>query len=118
MDCPTIIFHIVTVIKGADLGSGLRSRILGVGGSVARASAANVSMIRLTQRSWTAVRTDVSVLLATADTKVSTTAVILTVIWNYLRLAIIFGKFMNSSHLEELLDRVINSSAPHDCFDN
>ena len=35
-------------IKGADFGSGFLSRILGVGGSVARARAANVSMIRFT----------------------------------------------------------------------
>lgn len=82
MDCPTIIFHMVTVIKGADLGSGLRFRMLEVGGSVARAKAANVSMMRLTQRSCTAVKTDVSVLLATADTNVSMTAVMLTVTWN------------------------------------
>ena len=77
-----IIFHIVTVIKGADFGSGGRSRTLSVGGSVARASAAKVSMMRLTQRSWTAVKTEVSLELATADTNVSRTAVILTVTWN------------------------------------
>ena len=75
-----IIFHIVDVINGADLGSGLRFSKLGVGGSVARARAANVSMIRLTQSSCTAVRTDVCLLLATAETKVKTTAVIFTVI--------------------------------------
>lgn len=74
-----IIFHIVKVISGADFGSGLRSSILIEGGSVASASAANVSIIRLTHRSWTAVRTDVSVLLATADINVRATAVMLTV---------------------------------------
>lgn len=73
----------VIVISGDDLGSGFRSRILSVGGSVANARAPIVSIIKLTQSSWTAVRTDVSVLLATADTKVNMTAAILTVIWNY-----------------------------------
>ena len=77
-----IIFHMVTVIRGADFGSGGRSRMLGVGASVARANAANVSMMRLTQRSWTAVKTEFSLELATADTKVSMTAVMLTVTWN------------------------------------
>ena len=85
MDCPIIIFHMVRDIKGADLGSGGLSRILRVGGSVARASAASVSMIKLTHKSWTAVRTELSSAAATADTKVSTTAVMLTVSWNYSR---------------------------------
>ena len=80
MDCPTIIFHIVTVIRGADFGSGLRFRMLGVGGSVANARAAKVSIIKLTQRSWTAVKTEVSLPLPTAEMKVKTTAVMLTVI--------------------------------------
>jgi hypothetical protein len=35
MAWPTIIFHIVKVISGADLGSGLRSRTYAEGGSVA-----------------------------------------------------------------------------------
>jgi hypothetical protein len=51
-----------------------------VGASVANARAAKVSIIKFTQSSCTAVRTDCSLLLATADTKVRTTAVILTVI--------------------------------------
>lgn len=84
MACPMIIFHIVKVIKGADLGSGLRFSILGLGPSVASAKAAKVSMIKFTQRSCTAVSTDVSLLLATAEMKVNTTAVTLTVIWNWL----------------------------------
>lgn len=46
-----IIFHIVKVIRGADFGSGFRFSSLGEGGSVARAKAAKVSMIRFTQRS-------------------------------------------------------------------
>ena len=75
-----IIFHIVNVISGADFGSGLRCRILGDGPSVASASAANVSMMRLTQSNCTAVRTEVSEPLATAEMNVKTTAVILTVI--------------------------------------
>jgi hypothetical protein len=36
-------------MRGSDFLSGLRFRSSGVGGSVANASAANVSMIRLTQ---------------------------------------------------------------------
>ncbi len=77
-----IIFHIVTVINGADLGSGRRFRIECVGGSVAKASAANVSMIKLTQSSCTAVKTDVSSSLATAEINVRITAVMFTVTWN------------------------------------
>lgn len=56
--------------------------MLGEGGSVAKARAAKVSMIRLTHSSWTAVNTEVSVLLETAETNVKTTAVMLTVTWN------------------------------------
>lgn len=82
IDCPIIIFHMVRVISGADFGSGLRLSMLGVGGSVASARAAKVSMIRLTQRSCTAVSTEVSLELPTADINVSTTAVMLTVTWN------------------------------------
>ena len=77
-----IILAILTVINGADFLSGLRSRTARVGGSVAKARAANVSIMRLTQSSWTALRTDSSVALATAETKVNTTAVMLTVSWN------------------------------------
>ena len=79
MDWPMIIFHIVRVMSGADLGSGLRLSMLGVGESVAKARAANVSMIKFTQRSCTAVRTDCSSALPTAEIKVKTTAVMLTV---------------------------------------
>lgn len=61
--------------------------MLGEGGSVAKARAAKVSIMRLTHSSWTAVNTEVSVLLETAETKVKTTAVMLTVTWNYLELA-------------------------------
>ncbi len=81
--CPIIIFHMFRVIRGADFFYGLRLRMLRVGRSVASASAAKVSIIRLTHNSCTAVRTDSSSALATADTNVSTMAVILTVIWNY-----------------------------------
>ena len=50
--------------------------------NVPRASAANVSIIKLTHRSWTAVNTDSSSPLATAEINVRRTAVMLTVIWN------------------------------------
>ena len=82
MACPKIILAILSVIKGADFLSGLRSSTDRFGGSVAKAKAANVSMIKLTQSSWTAFKTDSSSLLATAETKVRTTAVMLTVSWN------------------------------------
>lgn len=75
-----IIFHMVRVMRGADFRSGFRFKMLGVGASVASARAAKVSMMRLTHSSCTAVREDSSFPLATADTKVSTTAVMLTVI--------------------------------------
>lgn len=77
-----IIFHMFRVIRGADLRVGFRFRILRVGGSVARARAAKVSIIRFTQRSWTAVRTDSSEEEATAEMKVRRTAVMFTVSWN------------------------------------
>ena len=67
-------------MRGADLGSGFRSRTLRVGGSVASARAAIVSWKRLIHISWTAVRTDCSSELATAETKLSITQVMLTVI--------------------------------------
>ena len=54
----------------------------GVGGSVAKASAAKVSIIRFTQRSWTAVRTECISGFETAETNVNKTAVMLTVSWN------------------------------------
>jgi len=73
-----IILIISVLMSGAFFLSGFRSREERVAGSVARAKAAKVSMIRLTQSSWTAVRTDDSELDATAETKVMTTAVILT----------------------------------------
>lgn len=79
-----IIFHMVIVIKGADFGSGRRFKIDGEGASVANANAANVSMMRLTHSNCTAVSTDASSSLATPEMKVNRTAVILTVIWNYL----------------------------------
>jgi hypothetical protein len=50
---------------------------------VSNARAPIVSIIKLTHSSWTAVKTEASVSLATADTKVNITAAILTVIWNY-----------------------------------
>ena len=72
-------------MSGADLGSGFLSRIVGEGASVASARAAIVSWKRLIHINWTAVRTDVSVELAIAETTVSITEVMLTVIWNCTR---------------------------------
>lgn len=77
-----IIFHIGIVIKGDDLGSGFRSNTLRDGGSVASASAANVSWNRFTHMSCTAVRTDCSLELATDETNASPTEVNVMVIWN------------------------------------
>lgn len=80
MVCPMIIFHMLKLMRGEDLGSGFRSKRLPEGGSVARASAAKVSIIKLTHKSWTALSTEVPVLETTAVTKVRMTAVMLTVI--------------------------------------
>ena len=80
---PMIIFHMFKVMSGADFGCGFLLSMFGVGGSVARASAAKVSMMRFTHKSCTAVKTDSSFSFATAEMKVSMTAVILTVTWNY-----------------------------------
>ena len=82
MDWTIIIFHIVRLTRGADFGLGFLSRILGGGGSVASAMAANVSIIRFTQSNCTGVNIDSSWSLVIAETKVRTTAVILTVSWN------------------------------------
>lgn len=68
------------MISGADLGSGFLSRIVGAGGSVASARAAIVSWKRLIHINWMAVRTDVWVELAIAETKVSIAEVMVTVI--------------------------------------
>ena len=51
MAWPKIIFHILNVIIEAPLASGFLLRSSSVGGSVASANAAKVSMIKLTQRS-------------------------------------------------------------------
>lgn len=113
-----IIFHIVNVIKGADFGSGFRRSRLGVGGSVANASAAKVSIIKLTHSNWTAVRTELSSPLATAETNVITTAVMLTVIWNCSVLARFEGAKHIYAYLKKLLDSVVDSSSPGDGLDN
>lgn len=70
------------VISGEDLPCGGRSRIFSVGGSVASARAAKVSMMRLTQSSWTALRAGSIWSSYMAVTKDRTTATMLTVIWN------------------------------------
>src|SRR3569833_3733237 len=77
-----IIFHMVVEMMDVPFRSGLRSSTESCGGSVARARAASVSMIRFTHSSWTAVRTLASLGLDTAETNVRTTAVTLTVSWN------------------------------------
>jgi hypothetical protein len=81
-----------------------------VGGSVANARAAKVSMIKLTHRSCTAVSADSSSLFAMDETKAKTTAVTLTVSWNY-------NYSRNTTqYLKELLDRVTHGAAPHNCL--
>lgn len=54
-DCPKIFLHITLLIKFPFLPTGARFINSSFGGSVAKASAPSVSMIMLTQRSWTAV---------------------------------------------------------------
>lgn len=66
-------------ISGVALVSGDRWRTAGFAGSVASASAANVSIIKLTQSNWAGERVDSPVSLATEDTNVSVTAVMFTV---------------------------------------
>lgn len=108
------------MINGADFGSGLRSRILCAGGSVANASAAKVSIIKLTQSSCTADKTDVCSEDATAETKVRSTAVMLTVSWNY-EVVSFRGKKINSKpvmYLQEFLHGIVDSSPPHDGLDD
>ena len=78
-DCPIIIFHILKVIIEACFGSGFRRSNDEVGGSVARANAANVSWTRLSHNSCTTVRTDCSCALATEETNAITTALTVTV---------------------------------------
>lgn len=77
--CPKIIFQPVIDISGVALVSGDRWRTAGFAGSVASASAANVSIIKLTQSNWAGERVDSPVSLATEDTNVSVTAVMFTV---------------------------------------
>ncbi len=67
-------------MSGAFFPCGCRFRILSTGGSVARAKAAKVSMMRLTQSSCTARSTGFISELYRAVIKASRTAVMLTVI--------------------------------------
>lgn len=86
---------------------------------MANARAAKVSMIKLTQRSWTALRTDSCLLLATAETNVNTTAVMLTVSWNYHHpISQISRSPYIQAHLKELFDRIIDGTTPHQALDN
>lgn len=55
-DCPKIFLHITLVMKFPFLPTGVLFIKSSLGGSVANARAPRVSMIMLTQRSWTAVR--------------------------------------------------------------
>jgi hypothetical protein len=77
-----MVFHMVIVISGAVLGSGLRSKTLGCGRSVASARAAKVSWNKLIHMSWTGVRTDCSSEFEIEDTKASNTDVTVMIIWN------------------------------------
>ena len=79
IDWPRIIFHISRLIMDAAFGSGFLSSSFKLGGSVARAKAANVSWMRLTHKSCTAVSTDSSCPLAMQDTAANKTALTLTV---------------------------------------
>jgi len=72
-----------TLINGSDFLEGFLSRDESVGGSVASARAAKVSMIKLTQSSWTAERIDPSEDDAMAETKVRRIAATLTDNWNW-----------------------------------
>lgn len=54
-DCPKIFLHMTLLIKFPDRPTGALFISSSWGGSVARASAPNVSIIMLTHRSWTAV---------------------------------------------------------------
>jgi hypothetical protein len=69
----------VNVNNGALRGLRGRCNISSVGGSVARASAAKVSIIRLSHSNWTALKTLWLELLYIAVTTVRQTAVMLTV---------------------------------------
>jgi hypothetical protein len=53
-----MFLHIDSVIIGASFLYGFLNKIVLTGGSVARASAANVSIIRFTQSIYTALRGD------------------------------------------------------------
>ena len=75
MASPMTMRHIRNEISGSDLPCGGRFSSSGVGDSVASASAAMVSMIRFTQRSCTAVRTDWPSVSEMALMKASVTAV-------------------------------------------
>lgn len=106
------------VMRGDFFPWGGRSRIFSVGGSVARARAANVSMMRLTQRSCTAVRTGFMFSWYTAVTKANRTAVMLTVIWNWDHQQVSKVTMEPETYLKELLNCVVNSPAPlQSCHD-
>jgi hypothetical protein len=76
---PMISFHMRREMSGSDFLSGRRLSNFREGGSVARARAAPVSMIRLSQRSCIALSTDSSLGLCMDVRAVRATAVMLTV---------------------------------------
>lgn len=118
-----IIFHMVGVIKGVDVGSGLRSRIRRGGGSVASARAARVSWKRFTHMSCTGVRTDSCDELATAETNARPTEVKVMVIWNWKKNISLTGCLYSLLiepliYLQKFLDGIADCSSPHDSLDN
>ena len=78
--CKIIFLHMVAVIKLSYLEYGFLLSNSSLGGSVARASEANVSMIRLTHNIWIGLRGDS--LRTAPPTKAITRATKLTVSWN------------------------------------
>jgi hypothetical protein len=75
-----MFLHMTGVTMSSFLEYGCLSSKSSLGGSVARASAAHVSMIRLTQSIWTEVRGGSS--LATPPKNTMNMATTLTVSWN------------------------------------
>ena len=80
MACRMMFLHIRGVMIYSFLEYGILSKSYSEGGSVAKAKAANVSIIRLTHSIWTGVKGDY--LIKTSPKKAMNISTILTVSWN------------------------------------
>ena len=99
-----MFLHIESVIIGASLLYGFLNKILFTGGSVARASAANVSIIRFTQSIQTAFRGDSFKITEPIKTiNIATTLTVNQNYINFLTFSYTFLPYLIATMIEEKL---------------